>query len=351
MKNKKLYIIGNGFDIAHNLKTRYLDFMIWLYNNDKNTFDNLNNLFLESLDRRRIDIKNDSVIESRVENDYAYKILKEQFSDPLILYKLWLQLEDYMYCVFLDRELKEVESEKKALLDLFQEEEYGPVIELDLSYISRPWLDYFNKLIKLGNDFYSNLLTWVEEIDCSISDINDCIKNSSNKNGLKMNVLPNDFFSDDDFIINFNYSKTIEILYSKKPYHIHSSCDSKNPPIMGHNQNISDLFAIDDKELILVEKFYKDIDSIIANNEVLFNKLHDFQEIIVIGLSYSKTDYPYIEKISSMLPNAKWTLYYYSESDYNNAENYINKLKDIGEINASCKSLKEYPLFTKVVEY
>ena len=31
----KLYIIGNGFDIAHNLKTRYSDFRCYLNNVEK----------------------------------------------------------------------------------------------------------------------------------------------------------------------------------------------------------------------------------------------------------------------------------------------------------------------------
>ena len=29
---KKLFIIGNGFDLAHNLNTRYSDFMLWYVN-------------------------------------------------------------------------------------------------------------------------------------------------------------------------------------------------------------------------------------------------------------------------------------------------------------------------------
>ena len=36
-----LIIIGNGFDLAHNLNTRYSDFMEYLWKNDKEFYDRL----------------------------------------------------------------------------------------------------------------------------------------------------------------------------------------------------------------------------------------------------------------------------------------------------------------------
>ena len=34
---KNLYVIGNGFDIAHGLPSRYIDFKEWLQNNQEET--------------------------------------------------------------------------------------------------------------------------------------------------------------------------------------------------------------------------------------------------------------------------------------------------------------------------
>ena len=42
---KRLFLIGNGFDLAHKLPTRYLDLLKWLYKNDNDTFMKLNKLF------------------------------------------------------------------------------------------------------------------------------------------------------------------------------------------------------------------------------------------------------------------------------------------------------------------
>ena len=45
---KRLFLIGNGFDLAHKLPTRYLDLLKWLYKNDNDTFMNLNKLLLRN---------------------------------------------------------------------------------------------------------------------------------------------------------------------------------------------------------------------------------------------------------------------------------------------------------------
>ena len=38
---KHLYIIGNGFDIHTGLRTRYVDFRLWLENNYPSIFENM----------------------------------------------------------------------------------------------------------------------------------------------------------------------------------------------------------------------------------------------------------------------------------------------------------------------
>lgn len=50
---KRLFLIGNGFDLAHKLPTRYLDLLKWLYENDKSTFNNLNKLLLGNYDKKK----------------------------------------------------------------------------------------------------------------------------------------------------------------------------------------------------------------------------------------------------------------------------------------------------------
>ena len=95
--------------------------------------------------------------------------------------------------------------------------------------------------------------------------------------------------------------------------------------------------------LILVKEFYKDYYSIIESYAEYYNKIKDNEkiyEIVVLGLGYYDTDFPYFEKIKQLLPDVKWLLYYYSDSDYEKAANYVKKLHLSSE-NVTYVSIKE----------
>lgn len=367
MENKKLFLIGNGFDIAHGFKTSYLNLMSWMYENYKTTFIDFSKLLLRNFLNRNgyyyeddwryrrpenhIDIRIKRMDVSWVENTIEYKFLAENFDEPLILYALWESLEENMYYFFLDKELEEIEMERNGLLETLIAEEYGQVIEEDIEALDRPAQDRFNKLTYLADEFKGALLQWVDDVDSEIYTVEDRVCYYEDKNGNQsLNMLPDDFFGENDYIINFNYSRTIEELYSKKVCHIHGKSDLSNPPIMGHTKVFADLYRYDYKELILVEEFYKDFDSIIESYSEYFKKMIDVEEVVVLGLGYNHTDYPYFEKINSIIPSAKWILYYYSDEDYKKARKYVETLNIISE-NVEYISLKRNTPYTKVVRY
>ena len=45
MTPERLYIIGNGFDLHHGLKSRYWDFKLYLENKDKDLLEKLEEYF------------------------------------------------------------------------------------------------------------------------------------------------------------------------------------------------------------------------------------------------------------------------------------------------------------------
>lgn len=289
---------------------------------------------------------------SYVENTIEYKILVENFDEPLVLYAaLWKSLEENMYYFSLDKELEEIDIERNSLLETLRAEEFGQIIEADLEILARPAQDHFNKLSYLADEFKDALLQWTDDIDSEIYSVKDGICHYEDKNGTQLlNMLPDDFFGENDYIINFNYSRTIEELYSKKVCHIHGKSDLSNPPIMGHTKDFTDMYRYDYKELILVKKFYKDFDLIIESYSEYFKKMIDVSEVVVLGLGYNHTDYPYFEKINSVIPSAKWILYYYSNEDYEKARKYVEKLNIISE-KVEYISLKRNTPYTKVVRY
>ena len=351
---RNLFLIGNGFDIAHGLKTRYLDLLLWLYENDNETLKKFNKLLLRNFMRRNgyeyedgcryksainnVDLRIRNIDISSVECTKEYGVLKESCNypdsnEPLILYALWESLEEYMYYFFLDEEVAEVQMERECLREVLESEEYGPVIESDIDIFDRPAQDLYDNLTYLAEQFKSDLLEWVYDVNSTISSLEDGIFYYEDENdgfGSKtIDLLPDNFFGEDDLVINFNYSSTVERLYSKKVLHIHGEDCPNNPPIMGHTKDVSEMYVYDERELVLVEEFYKDFDSILESHDDFFELIdqNKIKKVIVLGLGYNYTDYPYFDKISSLVLDAEWILYYFSEEDLDKAKNYAYRLK------------------------
>lgn len=369
---KRLFLIGNGFDLAHKLPTRYLDLLKWLYKNDNDTFMNLNKLLLRNFLKRNgyfyedeywykrpkneIDIKIDELYleENKarlknIEKSTEYNILNDHFDDPLILYFIWSSLEDYLYLVFLDEESEGIDMERESIRQILKDEEYGQVTEDDINYVDRPEQANYDHLRHLAKNFKYDLLNWVDTVNDEIPWIDDIIYYENEHGKMKIMLLPDNYFKNDDYIINFNYSNTIEKLYSMgNVFHIHGQDYYDNPPIMGHTKNILEMNEYDDRKLVLVEEFYKDFDLIIESNNDYFSKINDVNEIVVLGMGYTETDKIYFKKINKILPNAKWKLHYYSNEDLKKAEGYVD---DIGIESYDYISLKEDSPYTNIVRY
>lgn len=367
---KKLFLIGNGFDIAHNLKTRYLDLLYFIYLHDEETFLKFNKLLIRNFYELNGYLSDDEYYYNRppndvdkrknelnikdVQNTKEFKCLSKNFYDyeALDLYILWESLEEHMHYVLLDREVSEITIERDELRKVLNAEDYGEVIEDDIDQIGRPAQEYYDDLVfNLANEFEGNLIGWVESVDDEIVQLSNNLDFDGDDSGPdSIKLLEESFFGKDNYIVNFNYSRTIEELYSQDCLHIHGhGYGFDNDPIMGHTKNLS-TFCYDKKELILVEKFYKDFDKILATNADYFKKFENVNEIIVLGMGYTDTDYFYFEKIKDIVPNAKWCMYYYLKEDHENAYKYVKKLK-IANDQVTYISLKEKSPFTRTVHF
>lgn len=278
--SKKLFLIGNGFDIAHGLKTRYLDLLNFIYENDIETFEKFNSLLIRNFyDQNGYNAdwiweKPSSDVEKRIKSlDFEcikstdeYKCLDCVFdNEALDLYVLWESLEEHMHYSLLDKEIEDIGIERDTIREIFEEEDYGPITEDDIDQIDRPAQNYFDSLVsKLAENFKSNLISWIKSINDDISELSNNLDFYGNEMGKDyINLLEEDFFGKDNYIINFNYSRTVEELYSQKVLHIHGEEGNENNlPVMGHAKR-REKFNYSEKELILVQKFYKNFEKII----------------------------------------------------------------------------------------
>jgi len=299
---KKLYVIGNGFDLHHGLNTRYYDFATYLKINDRSLHDLLEQ-YIEYP-------KDNNDIWARFEENLAKLNIEYIIADNEDL------LPDFLSDDYRDRDKYVFPDSMNEVLDALTD-----------------------KLFELFANFIIDV-----ELPESAKD-------------LKLNIDSNALF------LTFNYTNTLEELYKINPeriLHIHKDVEScYSDIILGHGVNPNLLKSTEEKlpdtlteeemnELvqiqidrestpigegrIILENYYeltfKNTDQIINENLDFFENLSDVEEILVLGHSLSGIDKPYFEKLfSEVSPKAKWIVSYYNHAE---KESHIATLTEIG---------------------
>lgn len=262
----KLFIIGNGFDLAHGIKSRYCHFQKYLLENEEDFYMTLMHAF-----------------------DNAHVI--------------WGSFEDSLpICAdVIENDGLQMAQER------LQELDYDPMSDEGLA----TWLSAQYNFI---NELPDVLRNWAESIDIHVP-----------------LVFPESFFHDDDWILTFNYTNTIECVYGVHPEQIcHIHGDVQKPLdtlIMGHGDTERAKYAQRDLEqaqaefsdcaasvfgceLEYLQRTYKYAFHHIAMHQDFFDCLSGCDEVHIIGCSLSKADRPYFyELLKRGLCN--WVIYYY----------------------------------------
>lgn len=272
-----LYIIGNGFDLAHGFRTTYLDFRDFLEEN--------HDFFLRQL-----------------EELYGFS----PFSNRASLEKyLWREFE---YNLSLFNEHNMIENAQAMDMNL----ESGDVGVLDTLDIH--WEDQYGFISELNTYLYD----WIKQVN-----ISSCKKTDKFNSGLK-----NRYFS-------FNYTLVLENLYginSNEICHIHGSVDENNfPPVIGHGnlekisyykEKIEEAQSIFDEKSESIygavktycERSLKDVNHCISRESIFFEGLNTVKAVYIVGTSFGEVDMPYFDLVSRVInKNAMWNIYYYDE--------------------------------------
>lgn len=289
---KNLYIIGNGFDLYHDIPCGFPFFMKWVKEHDVALFIRLIQVYEHAWD---------SEWWSDFENSLArlnfsiYANIKGNLFDP-----------EYINDGSIDE--KTDYTSRKVI------EEFSAIKEsLRMSF--QKWL--FEAYGKLNID----------------------------------KKIP--LQGEDSVFLSFNYTRTLEDIYGIKPeqiFHIHGIIDDLDSMIVGHGLGLTELNDILERQkprvlgevinkkfnlmtrLQLVtprhkelatasalESIYslkKDIDGCIKNNIQFFDVILDVKRIFVYGFSFSSIDMPYLEKIIRRTkPETHWVISWYSQDD------------------------------------
>lgn len=342
---KRLFIIGNGFDIAHGLPTKYLDFRKFLEKDDFSFFERIFEIYKYSFRRIIHPVTHEVLNLNGNEDEYDL---------------LWKDFEFNM------REVNE---------DLiFDEYEFG--VEYETEYDDQIKENIERDILETFYGIYEHLQSKLNEWISSI-DITNLTKKSS--------LINNENY---DLYLNFNYTRVLEEVYDieEEICHIHGEM-GETPLIMGHNNKnkinglkreldyyrtrniiISNENELEEgmdeyeeyekleetnnefterikcEELLkYYQETYKAPSYYIEENYSFFESISDIEEILIIGHSLNEIDMPYFEYIFSKVNGSvKWKVYYYLEKD---KEIFKNKILELGVKEESIEMLSTLEFF------
>lgn len=319
-KMNKLFIIGNGFDLGHGLKTSYKDFNNYLektYSNERESY--LGNYIDKEGDinfKKLVAFLNYLISEAEEE-------LKRKCENNNIKEELWKDLEVVMGAFYYDY--------------LFNDLEYsfGEDEEIEENKIAT-----MRANISLELEYYVPMIRtlfseWIKQIKVE---------------GIKSKPSFTQLISKNDHFLSFNYTTTIEDLYGiENVCHIHGK--QNETLLFGHGENKKkssldatdedyDSYYIDimDTEIgregivDLINDLKKDTEDAIDKHQDFFKNLSDnVDSVYSYGFSYGKVDLIYIKEILKYINNesCKWYLHKYNSKDH---DQFIEKIRESGFI-------------------
>ena len=279
----RLVIIGNGFDIHHDLETKYSDFREFLIKNGKIDY---------------------------VTQLETYFPLEEVDDNGRYHFLLWSDLEKAIGNYNLD----EMYHELTDWIDI----DYDHMMQTSAQIEDAP------------NDFLAPLLNILpSEMEKWISSVS--------LEGVEAGV----YFPKPAKFMSFNYTRLLEDVYNipeESILHIHGVIGEADKLVVGHKVKAKESDAYDETAPIyqeesminiirIMNEFRKPTEDIVARNWHFFQSLHDVTDVYVYGHSYSMVDKDYFDEINnSVNMGTKWHLGCYCGKDRAAAEALMNEL-------------------------
>ena len=289
----KLIIIGNGFDLAHNIPTSYNDFRKYLIDKYPDAYRNKG---------RVIDI-------DKIKD-------KKLIAVELMLYALdhangedWSNFESSLSII--------------NFQDKFPRHEHREDPDEDNNTAA----EYLMYIMNLTTIFKNCVALWGILLSEWISEIERTIENHKYDPIDSISRL----LDGDVKIMTFNYTKTVQNLYGKSGVkHIHNRVGQKL--IFGHS-TIDPSYQEDFYNSLgsnfldeILEMLYKDTKKQLSKYKDFFQNIRaDVKEVYSYGVSYGQSDVVYIKNIIERIgENAIW---YFTKFDYLKNKEFLRKTK------------------------
>ena len=289
MENEKvhtLFVVGNGFDIHHNINSRYSDYRNWLV--------------------AKNELSQDEDIERFFNSDC----------------ELWSSLEENLSTFNCKGFATKMVSDNPPQLG---SEHFENTLTDGAAEVENQMEDWWNKI-------KNNLNEWVLQL-----------KTPNENKRIYLN-------QDGAVFLTFNYTRTLEDLYKidqKRILHIHGvTGDSQYEFGYGGDLNAfskktgeNSSSGADDVDANLeiatnwasssakrcFAQWEKPVAEIIRRHEEFFSSLRDVERVVFLGFGFSKVDKPYVQKIKELVgSNVRWFSTWYTQQDI------MNILRDLG---------------------
>lgn len=296
---KNLFILGNGFDLAHGLPTSYEDFRKYLYEKYEISGETNTGLHIET----KILPDGEEVFNEKEAVEFLVTLISETES----LGEKWSDLEnsmgsfDFEYYLEIQSEMFDLEDDK----NLFR-----------MQYIYEDNARNYYKVVKELKKFFS---AWIKSIDTR-------------------EVVPRESFSklivpERDIFLVFNYTTIIEEVYEAFDYfNIHGDQFSDSI-IIGHGEVVElyegKYIGAADYLTDIQEVLKKDTKKIIEETD-FFKGLDSIENLYSYGFSFSEVDLPYISELCSRLDTTQMTWHLNDYEEESVRKKYKNKIRKCG---------------------
>lgn len=326
--NNNLLIIGNGFDLEHDLKTHYTDF-----------FDTINN---------NVSSKNEIILNN---NKYLIK------DNNLLLYLI----KEYKQNKLQGNNWIDIETELKKIISLIEEININNFID-NMSYYSGDEYTTIKKIQSKSSYYFKNCLfpfiignnyyKYINEhynisikiLEKDLNELTNMLRDYLLEQDIS-NLTKTKDISDIDYkithVLSFNYTDTFRKIYSDidddKIDFIHGSLN-KNNLVLGINETLTEDTANKIVDTVYFKKYFQriykktDYKYVSWLDPTYYKNYADFDTVYIHGHSLDESDKEILEKIiNSVLkkytPTVK--IFYYDEKHYR--QEVTNLIKILGK--------------------
>lgn len=196
-----------------------------------------------------------------------------------------------------------------------------------------------------------NMQMYVDSLSNAINSALEEMVNVANNEIINrsLSTPKKELFKSGDAILTFNYTSTIEYLFSIPDnvpiFHIHGYYEQRSPLIFGYrndnnshantwasmDEEVWDYYITKQRETVYAfyESWRKKLQ--LENLNIFLSGCYEIDKIVVLGHSMSAVDSEYMEQIDKALCPISWEISYYNESDIQRIQlqdySFQNKIK------------------------